>query len=160
MVHRERLVIVSTLSLIFLTGCASGFAPHKSLRSSPSATAASTPSLAGTTPAASRASAARFITDLTWVGDLTGWALSAVVCGSGLCPELASTTDGGKTWQQLPNPPASIQNGTVNCANVACISHVRFASTSFGYLYGPALLVTSNAGRSWRPEQNSPGRSP
>ena len=105
------------------------------------------------TPSTSRGP---FVIDLTWVSDLTGWALSASVCDSGLCPELASTSDGGKTWQQLPNPPAAIQNGSVNCANVACVSHVRFATALFGYLYGPALLVTSDGGRSWRPEQSLP----
>jgi hypothetical protein len=94
--------------------------------------------------------------DLTWVSDLTGWALSAVRCASGLCPELATTTDGGKTWHPLPKPPASIQNGTVDCGSVACISHLRFATTMLGYLYGPALLVTSDGGRSWRPQASLP----
>jgi photosystem II stability/assembly factor-like uncharacterized protein len=107
-------------------------------------------------PTPSALSAGKFIMDLTWVNDQTGWALSAAECASGLCPELASTTDGGKTWHPLPNPPASIQNGTVNCDAVACIVHVRFATTTVGYLYGPALLVTSDGGRSWQREQSLP----
>jgi len=82
--------------------------------------------------------------------------LSAVECASGLCPELASTIDGGKTWRRLPSPPAFIQSGTVDCSTAACIPHVRFASTMFGYLYGPALLVTSDGGQTWRPEKSLP----
>jgi hypothetical protein len=101
-------------------------------------------------------SAGTFIVDLTWISDQTGWALSAVECASGLCLQLASTTDGGETWHPLPNPPASIQNGTVNCDAVACVSHVRFATTMFGYLYGPAMLVTRDGGRSWQREQSPP----
>lgn len=115
-----------------------------------------TPPVVVSLPTPSPPSAGKFIVDLTWVSDQTGWALSAVECASGLCPELASTTDGGKTWRPLPNPPASIQNGAVNCDAVACVSHVRFATTTFGYLYGPALLVTSDGGRSWRREQSLP----
>ncbi len=111
-------------------------------------TATSTP-----TPAAS---GGPFVVDLTWVSDQTGWALSAVTCASGLCPELASTTNGGETWQRLPNPPAALENGSVNCANVACISNLRFATRLIGYLYGPALLMTSDGGRSWRPEHSLP----
>ncbi len=97
-----------------------------------------------------------FVMDLTWVSDLTGWALSADRCAAGLCPEVATTTDGGQTWHPLPNPPASIQNGTVDCASVACVSYLRFATTMLGYLYGPALLLTSDGGRSWRPQAGLP----
>jgi photosystem II stability/assembly factor-like uncharacterized protein len=155
MVQRTRLAVVSTLSVPLLAACASGVVPLASPKPSQTAATASTPSLSSA-PTPSPASGGRFTIDLTWVSELTGWALSADECASGLCPELSSTTDGGNTWHELPNPPASIQNGTVNCANVACISHVRFASTLFGYLYGPALLVTSNGGRSWRPEHSLP----
>jgi photosystem II stability/assembly factor-like uncharacterized protein len=64
--------------------------------------------------------------------------------------------DGGKTWHQLPSPPALIQSVTVDCAKAPCISHIRFASAMFGYLYGPALLVTSDGGHTWRPEPSLP----
>jgi photosystem II stability/assembly factor-like uncharacterized protein len=111
--------------------------------------------MAGTVPV-HLASPGPFIVDLTWVGDLTGWALTAARCASGLCPGLATTSDGGQTWHPLASPPGSIQDGTVNCASVTCVSHVRFATTMLGYLYGPALLVTSDGGHSWRPEAGLP----
>jgi len=149
--------MVATLAVVFLEGCASGSTPPPAAsRVSPSATTESTPALAETTPTPSPESAGPFIVDLTWVSDQTGWALSAVECASGLCPEVANTIDGGKTWRQLPSPPALIPIGAVDCSKTACISHVRFASTMFGYLYGPALLVTSNGGQTWRPERSLP----
>ena len=148
--------VVATLCGVFLAGCASGStSPRPSSSPSPSATTESTPSLAVTTPTPSP-SAGPLIVDLTWVSDQTGWALSAVECPSGLCAELASTSDGGKTWRRLPSPPALIQSDTVDCSKAACISHIRFASTTFGYLYGPALLVTSDGGHTWRPEPSLP----
>ncbi|MGA8635926.1 MAG: sialidase family protein [Candidatus Dormiibacterota bacterium] len=82
--------------------------------------------------------------------------MSAAECASGLCAELASTIDGGKTWRQLPSPPVLIASGTVDCSKAVCISHIRFATRMLGYLYGPALLVTSNGGQSWRPEESLP----
>ena len=149
--------MVTALSVVVLAGCASGSTSSPASSTlSPGATTASTPSLAATTPTPSSPPAGPFIVDLTWVSDQIGWALSAVECASGLCPELASTIDGGKTWRQLPSPPALIQSVTVDCSKAACISHIRFASTMFGYLYGPALLVTSDGGHTWRPEQSLP----
>lgn len=157
MAHRVRLGIAAMLAVMLLAGCASGSAPPRaSSRLSPSAAPESTPSLAETTPTPSSASAGPFIVDLTWVSEQAGWALSAVECASGLCAELASTVDGGKTWRQLPSPPALIQSGPVDCSKTACISHVRFATRMFGYLYGPALLVTSDGGQTWRPERSLP----
>ena len=149
--------MVATLSVAFLAGCAAGSTSvPPSSRLSPSAPTESAPALAATTPTPTSPSHGPYIVDLTWVSDQTGWALSAAVCASGLCAELASTIDGGKTWRQLPSPPALIPSGTVDCSKAACISHIRFASRMFGYLYGPALLVTSNGGQSWRPEESLP----
>ena len=91
-----------------------------------------------------------WLVDLSWVSATDGWALAARPCISGTCARLAHTTDGGVHWQALPNPPARLQDGTVDCAKVACVSGVRFASPTVGYLYGPALLMTSDGGRTWR----------
>jgi len=83
-----------------------------------------------------------FLMDLTWVSDERGWALAAAPCGRHLCPRLASTTDGGRTWTTLPAPPGC-------AARMGCISHVRFATATVGYLFGPALFQTGDGGRSW-----------
>jgi len=90
-----------------------------------------------------------WLVDLSWVSAADGWALAAQPCVSGTCARLAHTTDGGLHWQALPNPPAQLQDGTVDCSKVACVSRVQFASPTVGYLYGPALLMTSDGGRTW-----------
>jgi photosystem II stability/assembly factor-like uncharacterized protein len=90
--------------------------------------------------------------DLIWVSDQRGWALAAAPCGRGLCPRVATTRDGGRTWAALPTPPGAIQdqNGTVNCARIPCVSQIRFATPEVGYLFGPGLYQTSDGGRAWR----------
>ena len=98
-----------------------------------------------------------FLMDLTWVSDQHGWALAAAPCGRGLCPRLATTTDGGRSWTELPAPPGRVAgpDGSADCVRVACVSQVRFATATVGYLFGPALFQTSDGGRSWR---RVPGR--
>jgi photosystem II stability/assembly factor-like uncharacterized protein len=76
--------------------------------------------------------------------------LAAQPCSAGTCARLARTTDGGVHWQALPSPPAQLDDGTVDCSKVACVSGVQFASATVGYLYGPALLMTSDGGHTWR----------
>jgi hypothetical protein len=90
-----------------------------------------------------------WLVDLSWVTATDGWALAAQPCVSGTCARLAHTTDGGVHWQALANPPAQLQDGTVDCSKVTCVSAVQFASPTVGYLYGPGLLMTSDGGRTW-----------
>ena len=97
-----------------------------------------------------------FLMDLTWVSDQHGWALAAAPCGRDLCPRLATTADGGRTWTALPAPPGRVgTNGMPGCARPGCVSQVRFATAAVGYLFGPALFQTVDGGRSWR---RVPGR--
>ena len=94
-----------------------------------------------------------FLEDLSWVSAAEGWALAAQPCATGLCARLAHTTDGGTHWEALPNPPGYVQGGSEDCTKVTCVSHVRFADSSIGYLFGPGLLMTTNGGRSWHAQQ-------
>lgn len=98
-----------------------------------------------------------FLMDLAWVSDQHGWALAAGPCGRGLCPRLATTTDGGRTWTALPAPPGRVPGpgGTAGCARAGCVSQIRFATATVGYLFGPALFQTDDGGHSWR---RVPGR--
>ena len=91
-----------------------------------------------------------WLQDLSWVSTTDGWALAAQPCTTGTCARLAQTSDGGAHWQALPSPPAHLQDGTVDCSKLACVGQVRFASPTVGYLYGPALLMTTDGGRSWQ----------
>ena len=101
-----------------------------------------------------------FLMDLTWISDQHGWALFAAPCGRELCPRLATTTDGGRTWTALPAPLGRVgPNGAAGCARLGCVSHVRFATATVGYLFGPALFQTNDGGRSWRRVPSRPVES-
>jgi photosystem II stability/assembly factor-like uncharacterized protein len=89
-----------------------------------------------------------WLQDLSWLSPSEGWALAAQPCAAGTCARLARTTDGGEHWEPLPSVPAQV--GAVDCSQVACVSDVAFASSTVGYLYGPALLMTTDGGYSWR----------
>ncbi len=85
----------------------------------------------------------------SWISVTEGWALAAQPCAVGTCARVARTTDGGQHWQVLPDPPATIQDGTANCSAEACVTQLAFASATVGYLYGPALLMTTDGGLTW-----------
>ena len=91
-----------------------------------------------------------FLQDLSWISATEGWAMASQPCATGLCVRLAHTTDGGEHWQQLPDPPAQIQGGPVNCSKAVCVGHVRFASSAIGYLFGPGLLMTTDGEHTWQ----------
>ena len=89
--------------------------------------------------------------DLSWTNAQDGWVLSSHPCAQGLCPGLEHTSDGGAHWRSLPDPPAVVQNSSTSCftATSDCVSDVAFATPTIGYLYGPALLVTTDGGLTW-----------
>ncbi len=112
-------------------------APSTTQVTSPTVTSTSLPSiLAGAS-----------LVDLSWVSANQGWALAE--CNIGTCFRIAHTLDGGTNWQMLPDPPASSQNGHVDCSKTACVAKVRFASPSVGYLFDPSLEMTTNGGKTW-----------
>jgi photosystem II stability/assembly factor-like uncharacterized protein len=94
--------------------------------------------------------AGSFLMDLTWVSDQRGWALAAVPCARGLCPRVAATRDGGRTWTALPAPPGLTRNGGMD------VSSIRFATARVGYLFGPAVFQTDDGGRTWHPIASRP----
>lgn len=81
-------------------------------------------------------------TDLTFVGTDNGWALGTADClrGSGTCPAMVRTTDGGKSWHSMPNPPGGVTG-------------IRFATDQIGYAYSASVLeMTTDGGQSWQTE--------
>jgi photosystem II stability/assembly factor-like uncharacterized protein len=110
-----------------------------------------TGSAGGQRPGAAASLAHSALLSISWVSATEGWALAAAPCGAGACARLARTTDAGRHWQQLPDPPAAILGGTADClAARACVSQVSFASAAIGYLYGPSLLMTTDGGLTWK----------
>lgn len=98
------------------------------------------------------------VTDLTWVSTRTGWALAGVPCSRGLCAEIAHTVDGGQHWMRMPAPTAYLTttNSWVDCDRLPCVTGIRFATPTVGYLFGPALFMTTDGGRIWRRQPGEP----
>lgn len=89
--------------------------------------------------------------DLSWINAQDGWVLSSHACAQGLCLGLKHTRDGGAKWDSLPDPPAVPQYSSTNCftATSDCAHAIVFATPTIGYLYGPALLITTDGGLTW-----------
>jgi photosystem II stability/assembly factor-like uncharacterized protein len=154
-------VLAALAATILAAGCSWG-ADRKQPRSPSSAPSgvtptSPTPSVSGSNEVAPPGSlAGSFVMDLTWVSARTGCALAATSCARGLCPEIAHTGNGGRSWRRLSTPPGFIQGGRVDCSKKPCAAHIRFATASVGYLFGPALFVTRNGGRSWSRAKSAP----
>ncbi len=90
------------------------------------------------------------VEDLSWIGPTDGWALDTQPCAAGSCTRLAQTTDGAGRWQSLPDFSAQFSGAAYNCEKQACVGAVSFANPRVGYAYEPALLMTTDSGRSWQ----------
>jgi len=73
-----------------------------------------------------------------------GWVLGTLGCPT--CVALATTSDGGKTWAELPRPPVTANWPSPNSGSV---SQVSFADRDDGFLYGPGLYVSHDGGKEW-----------
>ena len=113
----------------------------------PAPTATAQLTFAAAPPVADLADAT--LLDTSWVSATEGWALAVQPCAAGQCTRIARTTDGGRHWQALPDPP-TVQESDYDCPDLACAGHVTFVSPQVGYLYGPALLMTTDGGRHWQ----------
>lgn len=96
-------------------------------------------------------------TSFSFVSPSLGWVLAGTPCGAGaVCAAVLRTVDGGRHWQPRPSPTADV--GVIAAANGAypacvrgpCVSQIRFANARDGYVFGPALFVTTDGGRRWR----------
>jgi hypothetical protein len=130
-------------------GAASSTAPVTTTAPSSShgASGASTSAVPGIGPVPKGFQAA----DLTFVSTEDGWALGSGQCfknPSQSCTALLRTSNGGKDWMSVMNPPAEV--GTCDL----CIAHIRFANDKIGYAYGRnVLFMTTDAGTHWIPQK-------
>ena len=91
-------------------------------------------------------------TSVTFAGTGNGSVIGAVIgqagppCASQYCTSLAGTSDYGQTWKGVSAPYAPGPNGG------AGVSQLRFATTSDGWAFGPALYETSRGGWPWKSE--------
>src|ERR1700730_9313349 len=96
--------------------------------------------------------------DLTWISNDRGWALASMPCPTGTRGVILATTDGGVTWAPSGPEPAQASGAAYrSCVEPGCLEHLRFASSTVGYLWGQGigLFMTLDGGRSWRVEPTS-----
>ncbi len=143
--------LLATIAAMLLSGCSTPTRPPTPT-TSPTAFIA-TPELATPTPTptatpsptATTTGLTSTIVDpksVTFISPEDGWVLGLSMCGTASCLRLAKTGDAGKTWTW------------VNSDNVSTISpsdqwHIRFADGENGWISGPALYSTHDAGLIW-----------
>lgn len=81
------------------------------------------------------------------------YSLGTVRCSGGSCPALAGSADNGRTWHLVHTFPAwTAPSGQAPGlpANAGQLSDVRFASPSVGWVFGGAVLRTTDGGVTWQ----------
>lgn len=126
--------------------------------STPSTQAASSPapllsSAAVVVPTPTPSAPALSIASFTAVGLQSYWVLGATPGCTAGCTGVERTSDGGKTFERVgvtntKTALPALANGTDTAATV---SDIRFADATHGWIYGGALLATSDAGQTWTP---------
>ena len=86
------------------------------------------------------------LVDLSWVSPEDGFALASRPCDKGSCAVVARTTNAGTSWTALPPTPAFCTDATCSDA----VSGIAFASSTVGYLFGPATFMTTDGGERWQ----------
>ena len=85
----------------------------------------------------------------SFVSAQTGFVLGARKCSLLPCKALLETTvNGGKTWTSVPAPAVSLVP-PFTASPRSAVSTVRFENASDGWLLGPSLWATTNAGKQW-----------
>jgi hypothetical protein len=141
----------TALATGFLAGCGeaahpgSGTARYDSLSIAPrpAMTAPATPLSA--TPSGTTAVPGFVPLSFTAVSATDWWVLGSVPCRSRDCPAIV-TTDGGATFQPRPAPGGPFGRGL---DLPAAARSIRFADSSDGWAFGPALYATHDGGRHW-----------
>lgn len=82
-----------------------------------------------------------------------GWVLGEYPCGSGWCPWMGDTSDGGTAWSATAAPALTVAGSPVDSRPVS----VRFADPDDGWVYSYSQLwSTHDGGTTWK-QQSIPG---
>jgi photosystem II stability/assembly factor-like uncharacterized protein len=150
--------------LAVLSGCTSQLVtpaattsatPSSVSSSSPTPAASATPSPIPAPTASVLSSSSIYPESVTFISPSVGWVLGLSRCGGALCARLAKTLDAGRTWIGVATNLSGV--------SPAVQWRLRFADGQDGWISGPFLFATHDAGRSWTrvafPGEGSPGGS-
>lgn len=84
---------------------------------------------------------------VTFVSANDGWLLGSATCAGQPCAAIVRTTDGGRTWDSIPAPKATINDTPVGPSGG--VSDLRFADLLNGWAFGPDLWTTHDGGSTW-----------
>jgi photosystem II stability/assembly factor-like uncharacterized protein len=131
-----------------------GGSPTKIQKSTSSSTPSSSSAAAESASASAAAVRSSFeATDLSYDSPTSGFALGTVLCGNSRCSALAHSTDPSKWMLVTSKLPFAVGPVIAGQANVA---HIRFASSTVGYAYGPdAFYTTDDGGVTWNDANTS-----
>ncbi len=110
--------------------------------SSPFATPTPSATPLSVSPTIRPSSSSLFPEFVTFISPSVGWVLGLVRCGEASCLRLAKTVDAGITWTW-------VTGSNLSGISTAPQWHLRFADSQDGWISGPLLFATHNAGRSW-----------
>jgi photosystem II stability/assembly factor-like uncharacterized protein len=154
---------------VALAGCSSSTAGTASTGSStPGSTSAATPTATPTAPASTSTASpaptsvastpptgpaggpvpAGFTpTSASFISASAGWVLGTAPCATQPCTSIVRTRDGGRSWQGIPAPKATL--GQPDQPSNGDVAQLRFADASDGWAGVGALYSTHNGGTSW-----------
>jgi hypothetical protein len=145
---------------LLLAGCSAQIAP----RESPSTTTSPSPSV-NPTPSATPSSTPATVAltagsihpeSVTFISPDVGWVLGISACGDSSCLRLAKTADAGGAWMWVTSTGLSALSTDTQW-------RVRFANSEDGWISGPLLFATHDAGSTWTrvafPREGSSGAS-
>ena len=86
------------------------------------------------------------VASVTFVSLTTGWVLGGGICGASPCVQVWRTVDGGRTWTDVPAPPAPAPLAT----NAEVRPLIRFANPNDGWVAASGTLwATHDGGAHW-----------
>jgi len=147
-------------AMVLLAGCSTPIvhratppataSPAPSITPAPSATPSSTPTTVALTAGSVHPES------ITFISPDVGWVLGISGCGDSSCLRLARTADAGRAWTWVTSTGLSALSTVTQW-------RVRFADSENGWISGPLLFATHDAGSTWTrvafPGEGSSGAS-
>lgn len=147
---RWTFVGVTGLGLVLTAASCTGQAAttRRQTSSTTSSTVPGAPSAKGFQPVA-----------MSFIDPDQGWAIGTRTCpslpprasGPGVCSQMLTTKDGGKTWTNLAVVPEPLSEYTNPALITSAVGDIYFADAEDGFLFSPGLQVTTNDFQSWGP---------